>query len=55
MTFYELATLFRDKLGCPDALYLDGTVSSLYAPELRRNDFRTDLGPMIAVTRLKAQ
>jgi uncharacterized protein YigE (DUF2233 family) len=50
VTFYELATLFRDKLGCPDALYLDGTVSSLYAPELTRDDFRTDLGPMIAVT-----
>ena len=32
VTFYELATLFRDKLHCPDALFLDGTISSLYAP-----------------------
>lgn len=27
--FWDLATLFRDRLGCPDALYLDGTVSEL--------------------------
>jgi uncharacterized protein YigE (DUF2233 family) len=50
VTFYELATLFRDKLGCPDALFLDGTVSSLYAPMLKRNDFRMNLGPIIGVT-----
>lgn len=29
VTFHALATLFRDQLGCPDALYLDGTVSEL--------------------------
>jgi len=27
--FHEFATLFRDELGCPDALYLDGVVSTL--------------------------
>jgi DNA-binding NarL/FixJ family response regulator len=35
----------------PDALFLDGTVSSLYAPALKRNDFRMDLGPMIGVVK----
>ena len=50
VTFYELATLFRDRLHCPDALYLDGTVSSLYAPALKRDDSRMDLGPIIGVT-----
>jgi len=50
LNFYEFATLFRDTLHCPDALFLDGTVSSLYSTELKRNDFRMDLGPMIAVT-----
>lgn len=49
VTFYELALLFRDTLHCPDALFLDGTVSSLYAPSLKRDDFRMDLGPMIGV------
>lgn len=47
VTFFELATLFRDKLRCPDALFLDGTVSSLYAEPLKRNDFRMELGPII--------
>lgn len=50
VNFHEFATLFRDALHCPDALFLDGTISSLYAPPLRRNDFRMDLGPIIAVT-----
>ncbi|MBX7207342.1 MAG: phosphodiester glycosidase family protein [Verrucomicrobiaceae bacterium] len=49
VTFFEFATLFRDKLHCPDALFLDGTVSSLYAAPLKRNDFRMELGPMIGV------
>ena len=50
VNFFEFATLFRDKLHCPDALFLDGTVSSLYAEPLKRNDFRMELGPMIGVT-----
>jgi len=49
VSFYEFATLFRDVLHCPDALFLDGTVSSLYSPLLRRNDRKIDLGPMIGV------
>ncbi len=51
VNFYEFALLFRDTLHCPEALFLDGTVSSLYAPELKRNDFRMDLGTMIGVVR----
>ncbi|NJM38712.1 MAG: hypothetical protein HC845_13060 [Akkermansiaceae bacterium] len=50
VNFYEFATLFRDKLCCPDALFLDGTISSLHAPELKRSDSRMDLGPIIATT-----
>ena len=50
VNFYEFATLFRDKLGCPDALFLDGDISSLYAPALKRDDFHRDLGPIFAVT-----
>ncbi|MEA3207173.1 MAG: hypothetical protein QOE70_230 [Chthoniobacter sp.] len=50
VNFYEFATLFRDQLKCPDALFLDGTISSLYAPQLKRFDFRMDLGPIIGVT-----
>lgn len=50
VNFYEFATLFRDHLQCQDALFFDGTVSSLYAPKLNRSDFRMELGPMIGVT-----
>lgn len=49
VNFYELATYFRDELHCPDALYLDGVVSSLYSTALQRNDSRADLGPIIGV------
>jgi len=54
VNLYEFATLFRDVLHCPDALFFDGTVSSLYAPVLQRNDKRMDLGPIIGITRQPA-
>ena len=50
VNFHEFATMFRDVLHCPDALFLDGTISSLYAPTLKRSDFRMDLGPIPGVT-----
>jgi len=49
VNFHELATFFRDTLHCPNALYLDGTVSSLYSTQLKRNDVRADLGTFIVV------
>jgi len=49
VTFYELAIYFRDDLHCPNALYLDGVVSSLYSIDLHRNDSKTDLGPIVGV------
>jgi uncharacterized protein YigE (DUF2233 family) len=50
VTFYEFALLFRDRLKCPDALYLDGSVSSMYVRSLGRDDERASLGPIIGVT-----
>lgn len=49
VNFYRLARFMKEKLGCSDALYLDGAVSSIYAPALGRNDSRFTLGPMIGV------
>lgn len=49
VSLHEFATFFRDVLRCPDALYLDGVVSSLYAPRLGRNDNSTQLGPIFGV------
>lgn len=50
VNFHEFARLFRDQLSCQNALFLDGTVSSLHAAELKRSDFRMDLGPIIGIT-----
>jgi uncharacterized protein YigE (DUF2233 family) len=50
VNFHEFATLFRDVLRCPNALFLDGNISSLYSTKLKRNDFRRELGPIIGVT-----
>ncbi|WP_210255784.1 phosphodiester glycosidase family protein [Rhizobium sp. SG570] len=50
--FHDFATLFRDDLGCANALFLDGSISSLYIPEWQRRDGLFPLGPIIAVTEL---
>jgi uncharacterized protein YigE (DUF2233 family) len=50
VTFFEFAHLFRNGLGCKDALFLDATVSSLFAENLARSDLRASLGPIIGVT-----
>lgn len=50
VNFDEMARFFRDKLKTPNALFFDGSISSLYAPELLRKDWWHGLGPIIAVT-----
>lgn len=50
VSFYEFALLFRDRLKAADALYLDGNVSSLYAPAIGRDDEHVALGPILGVT-----
>lgn len=49
VSFGRFARFFRDRLGCRDALFLDGTVSSLWAPRLHRMDARVPIGPMAVV------
>ena len=53
VSFYEFAALFRDEFGCKNALFLDGSVSSLFSTELHRSDFYAPLGPMVGVTEMK--
>jgi uncharacterized protein YigE (DUF2233 family) len=50
VTFYEFATLFRDVLGCDDALYLDGALSAVYAPDRGQNFLGGDFVGILAVT-----
>ncbi|NVO25828.1 hypothetical protein HJ526_00220 [Donghicola sp. C2-DW-16] len=47
VTFHEFASLFRDELKTPNALYFDGNISRLYAPELRRHDGGFPMGPIV--------
>ena len=50
VTFHAFARLFKDGLNCTNALFLDGSLSSLYAPEIKRDDELAPLGPMVGVT-----
>ena len=49
VTFHEFGRIFRDDLELPNALFLDGNVSRLYAPQLNRSDFGRWLGPIVGV------
>ncbi|QJQ33719.1 hypothetical protein GV829_10540 [Sphingomonas lacunae] len=50
VSFGKLARLFRDRLDCPNALFLDGFVSSLWDAASGRFDQDVPLGPMIVVS-----
>ena len=51
VSFGRFARFFRDELGARDALYFDGTVSSLWDPGAGRQDAYPRLGPMVVVLR----
>ena len=47
VSFGLLARLYRDTLDCPDALFLDGSVSALWDPAAGRIDSTVALGPLL--------
>lgn len=47
VTFHEFGSLFRDHLKTPNALYFDGKVSRLFAPDLGRSDSGFPLGVIV--------
>lgn len=49
VNFHDFARFFRDGLGLDQALYLDGSISRLYAPGLGRNDIGLPMGPMVGL------
>jgi uncharacterized protein YigE (DUF2233 family) len=50
VSFGDFARLFRDKLHCKNALFLDGgSATSFYSPVLSRNGNFLPLGPIIGV------
>lgn len=51
VNFHRFGRLFRDVLKTPNALYMDGKVSRLYAPGLGRHDVGFPMGPILGVVR----
>ncbi|MEZ5911294.1 MAG: phosphodiester glycosidase family protein [Paracoccaceae bacterium] len=47
VNFHRFARVFRDALAMPNALYFDGKISRLYAPELGRQDSGFPMGPIV--------
>jgi uncharacterized protein YigE (DUF2233 family) len=47
VSFGKFARFFRDRLKVRDALYFDGSVSSLWDPANHRRDSHAELGPMV--------
>ncbi|WP_422049344.1 phosphodiester glycosidase family protein [Shimia sp.] len=50
VTFHEFGRFFRDVLKTPNALYFDGKISRLHAPQLDRSDAGFWMGPIVGVT-----
>ena len=49
VNFHSFASLFKDLLETPNALYLDGVISRLFDEDSGRNDYGVAMGPIIAV------
>lgn len=49
VNFHQFARFFRDVLQTPNALFMDGRISRLYAPGLNRHDLGFPMGPLLGV------
>ncbi len=49
VSFYEFAKVFKDDLAIDQALYLDGSISSIYLPTQNLYLQRAKLGPIVAL------
>ncbi|SPF80005.1 phosphodiester glycosidase family protein [Pseudoprimorskyibacter insulae] len=49
VTFHDFASFFRDHLRLKQALFIDGRVSRLHAPQLGRSDLGRPMGPIVGV------
>lgn len=49
VNFHHFARFFRDILDTPNALFLDGRISRLFAPNVDRNDLGFPMGPILGV------
>lgn len=51
VNFHAFARLFRDRLRCRNALFLDGSVSKIHVPALDRSDGWLPMGPIVGIVR----
>ncbi len=49
VNFHDFATLFRDHLNLPNALFFDGRISRMYDSASGRSDFGWQMGPIVGV------
>ena len=49
VNFYDFAAFFKSYLGCDNALYLDGAISEMYVPELKRYQKGGNYGAIIGI------
>lgn len=49
VNFHTFGRYFRDVLTLPNALYLDGNISRLWAPQINRSDFGFAMGPVVGL------
>ena len=47
VTFHEFGSFFKDELKTPNALYFDGNISRLYAPEIGSSGAGWRMGPIV--------
>lgn len=50
VNLYHFASLFKERLSCPNALYLDGAISQMYLPELGRKDKGRQYGTLLVIS-----
>lgn len=51
VTFHEFGSLFKDALQTPNALYFDGNISRLYAPQIGSYGPGWRMGPVVGVVK----
>jgi len=51
VTFYEFSKFLKKRVGCKNALYLDGTISKIYSPLHDEEYFEGDFAVIIGVTK----
>jgi len=51
--FYDFSNLFKDIFNCPNALFLDGSISMMYLRDINPNETGGFFGPMISITKKK--